>query len=212
MADKSTSRNSAVANKVTSKEANKLNKKQQLLEAALSLFVQQGIHATSTASIAKTAGVANGTLFHHFPSKDALVLELYKSVKQDFALKIVPVALDANKLKQQAKSIWQQAINWAIDNAEKQQFCSIVMQYQPLSAQDKAQILSDEFGYLQVLINFGQQHHLIANHPLALMLDIAHGQFLSSSQFFISHPELAQDKAHQDAAFEMFWQAFEIKA
>ena len=184
------------------------NKKQQLLDAALVLFVNQGIYATSTASIAKTAGVATGTLFHHFPSKDALVLELYKNIKQEFALQIAPFELDAAKLEQQAKVIWQQAIEWALANAEQQQFCLLVMQYQPLSADTKAQIFADEFGFLKEIMLFGQQHKLIANYPIGLMLESAHGQFLTSSQFFINNSDLAQDAKYRDAAFNLFWQSF----
>ena len=184
------------------------NKKQQLLDAALVLFVNQGIYATSTASIAKTAGVATGTLFHHFPSKDALVLELYKNIKQEFALQIAPFELDAAKLEQQAKVIWQQAIEWALANAEQQQFCLLVMQCQPLSAETKAQIFADEFGFLKEIMLFGQQHKLIANYPIGLMLESAHGQFLTSSQFFINNSDLAQDAKYRDAAFNLFWQSF----
>ena len=184
------------------------NKKQQLLDTALALFVNQGIYATSTASIAKTAGVATGTLFHHFPSKDALVLELYKNIKQEFALQIAPFELDAAKLEQQAKVIWQQAIDWALANAEQQQFCLLVMQYQPLSADTKAQIFADEFGFLKEIMLFGQQHQLIANYPIGLMLESAHGQFLTSSQFFINNTDLAQDAKYREAAFNLFWQSF----
>ena len=184
------------------------NKKQQLLDAALALFVNQGIYETSTASIAKTAGVATGTLFHHFPSKDALVLELYKNIKQEFALQIAPFVLDAAQLELQAKVIWQQAIDWALANAEQQQFCLLVMQYQPLSADTKAQIFADEFGFLKELMIFGQQHKLIANYPIELMLESAHGQFLTSSQFFINNTELAQDGKYREAAFNLFWQSF----
>ena len=184
------------------------NKKQQLLDAALALFVNQGIYATSTASIAKTAGVATGTLFHHFPSKDALILELYKNIKQEFALQIAPFELDAAKLEQQAKVIWQQAIDWALANAEQQQFCLLVMQYQPLSADTKAQIFADEFGFLKEIMLFGQQHQLIANYPIGLMLESAHGQFLTSSQFFINNTDLAQDAKYREAAFNLFWQSF----
>jgi len=184
------------------------NKKQQLLDTALALFVNQGIYATSTASIAKTAGVATGTLFHHFPSKDALVLELYKNIKQEFALQIAPFKLDVSQLEQQAKVIWQQAIEWALANAEQQQFCLLVMQYQPLSAETKAQIFADEFGFLKEIMLFGQQHKLIANYPIGLMLESAHGQFLTSSQFFINNSDLAQDAKYRDAAFNLFWQSF----
>ncbi|TWX66809.1 TetR/AcrR family transcriptional regulator [Colwellia demingiae] len=184
------------------------NKKQQLLDAALALFVNQGIYATSTASIAKKAGVATGTLFHHFPSKDALVLELYKNIKQEFALQIAPFELDVTQLEQQAKVIWQQAIDWALANADQQQFCLLVMQYQPLSANTKAQIFADEFGFLKEIMLFGQQHQLIADYPIELMLESAHGQFLTSSQFFINNTELAQDTKYSEAAFNLFWKSF----
>ncbi len=184
------------------------NKKQQLLDAALALFVNQGIYATSTASIAKTAGVATGTLFHHFPSKDALVLELYKNIKQEFALQIAPFELDATQLEQQARVIWQQAVDWALANADQQQFCLLVMQYQPLSTETKAQIFADEFGFLKEMMIFGQQHQLIANYPIELILESAHGQFLTSSQFFINNTELAQDIKYREAAFNIFWKSF----
>ncbi len=194
----------------TAIKSTKVNKKQQLLDSALMLFVNQGIDATSTASIAKHASVANGTLFHHFASKEALVLALYKSIKQDFALQITPFQLDANKLKQQAKQVWDQAIDWAIINADKQQFCLLVSQYQQLSGQVKAQVLNEEFGYLPLLIEFGQRHNIIANYPLELMVDNAHGQFLSCSQYFSQNPELATDKHHRNSAFDMFWGSFAL--
>ena len=182
-------------------------KKQQLLEAALALFVEQGIYATSTASIAKAAGVANGTLFHHFSSKDVLVLELYKDIKRNFALQIPALELDAAQLKQQTKLIWQLAIDWALNNADQQKFCLLVMQYQPLSAQSKAQVFDDELAFLKEIICFGQQHQIISDYPLALMLDNVHGQFLTSSQFFINNSELAQNPQYTEAAFNLFWGA-----
>ena len=52
------------------------DKRDKILQAALELFAEQGFRGTSTAQIAKHAGVATGTLFHHFESKEALYLEL----------------------------------------------------------------------------------------------------------------------------------------
>jgi hypothetical protein len=136
------------------------------------------------------------------------VLELYKNIKRDFSLKIVTLELDATQLEQQTKLIWQQAIDWALANADQQKFCLLVMQYQPLSAQTKAQIFADEFGFLKEIIFFGQQHQLIANYPIDLMLESAHGQFLTSSQFFINNVELVQDTQYSEAAFNLFWKSF----
>ncbi len=58
------------------------DKKQALLEAATQAIAQSGI-AASTAVIARNAGVAEGTLFRYFATKDELINTLYLHLKQD---------------------------------------------------------------------------------------------------------------------------------
>lgn len=48
----------------------------ELLEAALTLFVEKGLAATRAEEVAKLAGVSKGTLYLYYPSKD----ELFKAV------------------------------------------------------------------------------------------------------------------------------------
>jgi AcrR family transcriptional regulator len=45
----------------------------RLLEAARELFTTEGYHATTTPLLAGRAGVAEGTIYRHFPSKHALL-------------------------------------------------------------------------------------------------------------------------------------------
>ena len=49
---------------------------QELLEAALALFVEKGFAATRAEEVARRAGVSKGTLYLYFPSKE----ELFKAV------------------------------------------------------------------------------------------------------------------------------------
>ena len=58
------------------------DKKLALLEAATTAFAQSGI-AASNAGIARNAGVAEGTLFRYFATKDDLINELYLFLKHD---------------------------------------------------------------------------------------------------------------------------------
>lgn len=58
-----------------------MDKKQVLINTALNLFVQNGFHATPTSKIAKDAGIANGTLFYFFPTKEELIKAVYLDVK-----------------------------------------------------------------------------------------------------------------------------------
>ena len=48
----------------------------RILEAAKECFAQHGYDGTSVAEICHRAGVTKGAFYHHFPSKQALFLEL----------------------------------------------------------------------------------------------------------------------------------------
>ena len=52
---------------------------QQLLDAALSLFVEKGFAATRSEEVAHLAGVSKGTLYLYYPSKE----ELFKAVVRE---------------------------------------------------------------------------------------------------------------------------------
>ena len=67
-----------------------MSKKEMILAAATELFARQGFNETATSEVAKKAGVAQGTIFHHFKSKenlliaicDVLVMEYLAGVKE----------------------------------------------------------------------------------------------------------------------------------
>lgn len=54
-------------------QKNMTPKQQAVLQAAIALFAEKGFTATSTSEIAKKAGVAEGTVFKHFQTKEKLL-------------------------------------------------------------------------------------------------------------------------------------------
>lgn len=87
------------------------DKKQALLEAATAAFAQSGI-AASTSAIARSAGVAEGTLFRYFATKDELLNELYLAIK----LRLVRTMIagldpDEKRPKENARNISGTAIS-----------------------------------------------------------------------------------------------------
>jgi AcrR family transcriptional regulator len=48
----------------------------KILRAAQKLFAQKGYNGTTTRDLAQKAGVAEGTIFRHFPNKKAILVEL----------------------------------------------------------------------------------------------------------------------------------------
>jgi len=193
----------------------KKDKKQAILDSALALFVEQGFHATSTASIAKKAGVATGTLFHHFPSKGALLDYLFISIKQAFADDISQALASMDNvgedLKTDAEFLWQQAIDWALQNPLQQGF---FLQYSMSSEIDDAirdQAMNSVLYFIVALITKGQQQKIIANFPLPLMLENCHGQYLAAIRYFTENPQWGSDTAQRKASFELFWRAMKAE-
>jgi AcrR family transcriptional regulator len=65
---------------------------QELLDAALALFVEKGFAATRSEEVAARAGVAKGTLYRYYPSKE----ELFKAVvRHNFTARIAESAAQA---------------------------------------------------------------------------------------------------------------------
>lgn len=60
----------------TKSSKKKTDKQQKIAEAAIRLFAEKGYANTSTSEIAKAAGVAEGTIFRHYKTKDNLLLSL----------------------------------------------------------------------------------------------------------------------------------------
>jgi AcrR family transcriptional regulator len=57
---------------------NKERTKERILEAALQLFREKGIEGTTTKEISKKAGIAEGTLFNYFTTKEDLALYFFQ--------------------------------------------------------------------------------------------------------------------------------------
>jgi TetR/AcrR family transcriptional regulator len=65
-------------------------KRARIIDAAMRHFAEQGYHAARVGDIAAQLGIAKGSVFQHFGSKDGLFFEVYKK-----AVRAFPAYLDA---------------------------------------------------------------------------------------------------------------------
>jgi AcrR family transcriptional regulator len=82
--------------RVTAKE--KQATRRRIVEGAVDLFRRQGFEATTTRDIAQAAGIASGTLFNYFATKEAIVIclaeEALVKARAEFARRAVNAQLD----------------------------------------------------------------------------------------------------------------------
>jgi AcrR family transcriptional regulator len=93
-----------------------MDKREQILQAALKLFVEFGFHGTPTSRIAQEAGVSNGTLFHYFKTKDDLVMELFIHIKVNLAACFEFDQKEGETVKNTFKRVYLEWVYWALDN------------------------------------------------------------------------------------------------
>lgn len=67
-------------------------KKALILEAAMKCFAQKGFHATSIQEIADSLGIAKGSIYFYFKSKDDLLLSTFKYYYDKMAREMMSVA------------------------------------------------------------------------------------------------------------------------
>lgn len=71
-------------------ERRRSDRRHAILQVAITLFAEQGFLQTTTSQVAECAGVSHGTIFHYFPTKEALfraaVLERAAAFEQQLAV------------------------------------------------------------------------------------------------------------------------------
>jgi len=86
--------------KLSRKEKEKFRHREEILEAALSLFSDKGFHNVSMQEIAERSEFSVGTLYKFFESKDALFLELIGSCARRVSDVLIPILDDSIDEKQ----------------------------------------------------------------------------------------------------------------
>ena len=84
-------------------------KQENILNAALELFAEEGYRSTSTSKVAKKAGVSEGLIFRHFENKQGLLQAIMKMGEEKAAVLFADILMETDP---------QQVIRKTIDLAE----------------------------------------------------------------------------------------------
>lgn len=82
-----------------------MSKKDKILKEATKLITQEGINGSPMSQIAKKAGVAVGTIYHHFKSKEEIINEIYVSIRKKVGDVIIESSKNIVDLKKEFKSV-----------------------------------------------------------------------------------------------------------
>lgn len=90
-------------------------KRQALLSSAAELVATLGTGA-STAKIAQSANVSEGTLFIYFPTKDDLLNQLFVEIETDLAEAMLAPYPQEGGARERIGIVWNRLIDWGLAN------------------------------------------------------------------------------------------------
>src|ERR1700733_16229776 len=115
--------------------------RERLLRAARELIDEGGYGATSVMAIAERAGVATGTLYRHFPSKEELFVEMFRDVC-DHEDRAIAAALDGLGQAPPATDVVEQIVGTFAQRALRNRRLAWALLAEPLDPRVDAERLA----------------------------------------------------------------------
>jgi TetR/AcrR family transcriptional regulator, repressor of fatR-cypB operon len=84
------------------------------MDAALNCFVDRGFYGTAMPEIAERAGIASGTIYHYFESKDALVNALFRTWKTAVVQRVFAAFPPTASPRKQFEVVWHEIVAFAL--------------------------------------------------------------------------------------------------
>lgn len=100
----------------------KKSRKQEILDAALSCFTENGIEATTIDMIRERSGASVGSMYHHFGNKESIAAALYVEALAEHGEYQQQLLAKARSAEEGVKAIAHAYVDWVSANPEKARF------------------------------------------------------------------------------------------
>jgi len=180
------------------------DKRNAILTAAVEVFAERGLGA-ATSAISAAAGVAEGTLFTYFKTKDDLVNTLYRELKLEFADTMMAGYPRRRGIKDRLRHVWNAYITWGMANPKAVQAVKQMEVWSGLSAAARAAGAAP-FAEVQSMAQTDEAIRLI-RPDLSVEMISATMKSLAEATMEFMRTTLRKAARHRETGFDMFWAA-----
>jgi AcrR family transcriptional regulator len=177
----------------------------RIRRATLTLVGTRGMEGAPVALIARRAGVAVGTIYHHFRNKNELLRHLYLQVKHDVAREVLEAMQAPGEPKAQFRGIWERLIRYNLAHAAEFTFLQLFENSRLYTGALKAESMR-AFVPITAALDAGVAAGLLRDIPREVMHSVILGCGVELCKQHL-HGVLKADPPLVDAAFEACWRA-----
>jgi AcrR family transcriptional regulator len=176
------------------------DRRNAILDAALRVFAERGIANAPTSAISKAAGIAEGSLFTYFQTKDELMNELYLELRREFSrhLEGFPHSADA---RTRLRYIWDKYLDLGAAHPERLKVLAQLRASGRLFKEDE----TPPFALLAVLggTQDAVKENELRNAPPEFLVLLVRAQAEAAIEFIQVHRECAA--VCRELGFKMLW-------
>jgi|GEM_PF-467004 len=139
-----------IADQIASRATDR-STRQRALVAALALFDAQGVEATTIEQLRDAAGISVGSLYHHFGSREGLVIALYEDLLEQYRTAITAALVRQSGIRELLDAFVTTHIGWAMQNPTAERFLSEHRHHRTLAEAD-GQLHGDTADFIRPLL------------------------------------------------------------
>lgn len=171
------------------------------MSAAARVIASQGLGA-ATATIAKEAGVSNGSLFTYFATKADLLNELYLDLKTDMGAAALGGLPADGDVREQLLHMWSRWLRWAAAYPEKRRALAQLEVSDEITAPTH-QAASQEMTGVAEILERSREDGPMRDVPLAFVVTLASALADTTIDFITGDPDHAD--VHGRTGFDALW-------
>src|ERR1700704_4526771 len=178
------------------------DKRNSILSAATQVFAERGLSAP-TAAITSAAGVAEGSLFTYFKTKDELINALYREIKLELADAMMSGFPRKKSVRHRVEHVWNGFVIWGVLHPEQRKVLA-QLQVSGVLSKESIEAGSAPFVEMQNMIrNAIEQHILRAGLPIELISKMLAAGAEATMDLIVLKPDMANK--YRNGGFEIYW-------
>jgi AcrR family transcriptional regulator len=178
------------------------DKRNAILTAATRIFAERGLSAP-TSAISKAAGVAEGTLFTYYASKDELVNALYREIKLELADAMMSGFPRRLSVRSRLQHVWDSFLDWGMKNPDQQRVLKQIEVWSGLTAASK-RAGSAPFVEIESMAEEAVKDRVIEDLPRHLIRVMMSAMVEATLECMRQLPR--QAGVYRRSGFEMLWE------
>ncbi|ENX40408.1 TetR/AcrR family transcriptional regulator [Acinetobacter sp. NIPH 2100] len=185
--------------------------KRQILQDALSCFLEYGLDTTSIEMIREKSDSSVGAIYHHFKNKDGIIAALVFAALDDQAQLREEYLQEAKSLKELLYALIYSYVDWVADQPKFAQFL-LLAHFSVLQGEYRQRLNEKNKHRNQKIVGYVSSYAdaaLLKSVPAELMMSLVIGATESYCRAWLSEKVVTNPKAYQETLAQAAWDSLQ---